>query len=82
MYKNSNLFYNNKLVKLLFSENNRKILNDGIWKLFENNKKTDIYLTSEKSYYKRFNNIVQAINLLKGNELLNIIYIIDIAYVL
>ena len=47
-----NLFYTNKIGNLLLTANNRKILNDGIWKIFEQNTSPYIDLTSEKSYYK------------------------------
>ena len=56
------------------TENNRKILNDEIWKIFEQIISPNIDLTSEKSYYKKFNNILQAINLLKDKNLFFVKY--------
>jgi len=54
---------------MLLWENKIEILNHWIWKLFDKYKVEDIDLISEKSYYKKFYNILQAINLLKDNEL-------------
>ena len=51
-----------------------EILNQGIWKLFDKYKVANIDLISEKSYYKKFNNILQAINLLKENGLFRLKY--------
>ena len=67
-YSNNKLYYVNGIADILLCENNIEILNQGIWKLFDKYKVANIDLISEKSYYKKFNNIL-AINLLKDNEL-------------
>lgn len=42
-----------------------KILREGIWKILDSNKIKECDLTLDCNYYKKFNNVLQAINLFK-----------------
>ena len=56
------------------TKGNLKVLNYGIWHQFDNNKISEIDLTLNKNYYKQFNNIIQAFNLFKNNDIFCVNY--------
>lgn len=49
--------------------NNKDIYHQGIWQLFEKYKIKELDLISNKSYFKQYNSIIQALNILKNMEL-------------
>ena len=59
---NSKLNYIEKIAEILL-KNNKEIYDQGIWELFEK------YKISNKSYYKQYNSIIQALNMLKNIEI-------------
>lgn len=57
-----------KIGYILIKANNN-LLNGGIWEIIEKNIIPEINLTSEQNLYKKYNNILQAINLFKDNNI-------------
>ena len=56
------------------TKGNVKVLNCCIWNQFDKNTISEIDLTLNKNYYKQFNNIIQAINLFKNNDIFCVIF--------
>ena len=56
-------------IRKILVKGNINIYKNGIWKILKDNKIPEMDLTTDLNYYKRFNNILQAINLLKEIDL-------------
>ena len=63
------IFLQLEKIRNLLLKGNINIFKKGVWKILEDNKIPEMDLTSELNFYKRFNSVLQPINLLKEIDL-------------
>ena len=56
-------------IEQILLQNNNDIYSQVIWKLFEKYQINELYLISDRSNLKQHNNIIQALNILKNNDI-------------
>ena len=64
------IFLQFEKIRNFILKGSRNIFKKGVWKIFEDKKIPEMDSTSEINFYKKFNNVLQAINLLKEIDLL------------
>ena len=73
-YNNPKLNYIDRISDIFLSDKNDKILNEGIWKVFQKNNIPELDLISDNNSFKKYANILQPITFLKDIDLFCIKY--------